>query len=228
MSAARLDAEELSVAVDGRRILDAVTVRAAPGEVIGIVGPNGCGKSTLLRTLVRTLTPLSGTVRVDGIDIAGLPVRRTAQLMAAVLQDATGDFDLRARDVVAMGRAPFKRMFQRDGADIFCMVPISMITAALGGQIEVPTLDGGVTRVKVPEGTETGKQFRLKSKGMPVLRSKALGDMYIQVEVETPKALTRRQRELLEEFERESHKDTSPESAGFFSKVKEFFDGRGG
>ncbi|MGE8940525.1 molecular chaperone DnaJ [Leptospira interrogans] len=119
-------------------------------------------------------------------------------------------------------------LFQRDGADIFCMVPISMITAALGGQIEVPTLDGSVTRVKVPEGTETGKQFRLKNKGMPVLRSKAQGDMYIQVEVETPKNLTRRQRELLEEFERESHKDTSPESAGFFSKVKEFFDGRSG
>jgi molecular chaperone DnaJ len=116
-------------------------------------------------------------------------------------------------------------LFQRDGSDIFCMVPISMITASLGGQIEVPTLDGSVTRVKVPEGTETGKQFRLKGKGMPVLRSKNIGDMYIQVEVETPKNLTRRQRELLEEFERESHKDTSPESAGFFSKVKEFFEG---
>ncbi len=117
--------------------------------------------------------------------------------------------------------------FQRDGADIFSKVPISMVTAALGGQIDVPTLDGSVTRVKVPEGTETGKQFRLKGKGMPVLRSKVQGDMYIQVEVETPKNLTRRQRELLDEFERESHKDTSPESAGFFSKVKEFFEGRG-
>jgi molecular chaperone DnaJ len=113
--------------------------------------------------------------------------------------------------------------FQRDGADVFCKVPISMVTAALGGQIEVPTLDGGVTRVKVPEGTETGKQFRLKGKGMPVLRSKLQGDMYIQVEVETPKNLTRRQRELIEEFERVSHKDTSPSSSGFFAKVREFF-----
>ena len=117
--------------------------------------------------------------------------------------------------------------FQRDGADIFCMVPISMCTAALGGQIEVPTVEGSVTRVKIPEGTESGKQFRLKGKGMPVLRSKAYGDMYIQVQVETPKNLTKRQRELLEEFERESHKDTSPESSGFFSRVKEFFEGRG-
>jgi molecular chaperone DnaJ len=117
--------------------------------------------------------------------------------------------------------------FQRDGADLFCKVPISMTTAALGGQIEVPTVDGAATRVKIPEGSESGKQFRLKSKGMPVLRSKVAGDMYIQVEVETPKNLTKRQRELLEEFERESHKETSPESAGFFARVKDFFDGKG-
>jgi molecular chaperone DnaJ len=118
--------------------------------------------------------------------------------------------------------------FQRDGADVFCKVPISMTTAALGGQIEVPTLEGTVSRVKIPEGTQSGKQFRLKGKGMPVLRSKTVGDMYIQVDVETPKNLTRRQRELLEEFERESHKETSPESAGFFAKVKDFFDGKSG
>jgi molecular chaperone DnaJ len=118
--------------------------------------------------------------------------------------------------------------FQRDGADIFCRVPISMTQAALGGNVEVPTLDGGRTRVKVPEGTETGKQFRLRGKGMPVLRSKVFGDMYIQVEVETPKSLTRRQRELLEEFEKASGKETSPESAGFFAKVAQFFEGRGG
>ncbi|RTL69945.1 MAG: molecular chaperone DnaJ [Hyphomicrobiales bacterium] len=118
--------------------------------------------------------------------------------------------------------------FQRDGADIFCRVPISMVTAALGGQLDVPTLDGGQTRVKIPEGTESGKQFRLKGKGMPVLRSKVLGDMYIQVEVETPKSLTRRQRELLEEFERESNRETSPHSAGFFARMKEFFEGKTG
>ena len=116
--------------------------------------------------------------------------------------------------------------FQRDGADLFCRVPISMTTAALGGQLDVPTVDGGKTRVKVPEGTETGKQFRLKGKGMPVLRSKVMGDMYIQVEVETPKNLSARQRELLEAFERESHGETSPHSAGFFTRVKEFFEGK--
>jgi molecular chaperone DnaJ len=118
--------------------------------------------------------------------------------------------------------------FQRDGADIFCRVPISMTTAALGGHVDVPTVEGQMTRVKIAEGTETGKQFRLKGKGMPVLRSKVAGDMYIQVEVETPKNLTKRQRELLEQFDKESHKDTSPQSSGFFAKVASFFEGKGG
>ena len=117
--------------------------------------------------------------------------------------------------------------FQRDGADVFCKVPISMTTAALGGQIEVPTLEGKTTRVKIPEGTGSAKQFRLKGKGMPVLRSNLTGDLYIQVDVETPKNLTARQRQLLEEFESESRKDTSPESHGFFSRVREFFEGKG-
>jgi molecular chaperone DnaJ len=116
--------------------------------------------------------------------------------------------------------------FQRDGADLFCRVPIAMTTAALGGQIEVPTIDGGKTGVKIPEGTEGGRQFRLKAKGMPVLRSKQQGDLYIQVEVETPKSLTRKQRELLKEFEKASNASTNPESTGFFARVKEFFEGQ--
>ncbi|MGQ0672601.1 MAG: molecular chaperone DnaJ [Hyphomicrobium sp.] len=117
--------------------------------------------------------------------------------------------------------------FQRDGADVFCKVPIAMTTAALGGQIDVPTLEGKSSRLRVLEGTESGKQFCLKGKGMPVLRQKGAGDLYIQVEVETPKNLTRKQRELLEEFERQSAKDTSPASHGFFAKVKDFFGGEG-
>jgi molecular chaperone DnaJ len=118
--------------------------------------------------------------------------------------------------------------FQRDGADLHCRVPISMVTAALGGEFEVPTIDGGKTRVKVPEGTQSGRRFRLHSKGMPVLRSRQCGDMYVQVVVETPQNLTKKQRELLNEFERLSSKDTHPESAGFFGKVKEFLGGRNG
>jgi molecular chaperone DnaJ len=118
-------------------------------------------------------------------------------------------------------------LFQRDGADLYCKVPISMTTAALGGQFEVTTLDGTQTRVKVPEGTQNGRQFRLRGKGMPVLRQPQMGDLYIQVAVETPQNLSKRQRELLEEFERLSSKENSPQSAGFFSRMKDFFESFG-
>ncbi|MBX3519970.1 MAG: molecular chaperone DnaJ [Xanthobacteraceae bacterium] len=114
-------------------------------------------------------------------------------------------------------------IFQREGADLYCRVPISMVTAAIGGEFEVPTIDGARSKVKVPEGTQTGKRFRLSGKGMPVLRSRDRGDMYVQVAVETPQKLTKRQKELLKEFESESSKDTQPESAGFFAKVRELF-----
>ncbi len=113
--------------------------------------------------------------------------------------------------------------YQRDGADLFCRVPISMVKAALGGEFKVPTLDGGEALIKVPEGTQSGKQFRLRGKGMPVLRSRDMGDLYIQAQVETPQNLTRRQRELLAEFEKESSAQTQPESDGFFSRMKGFF-----
>jgi molecular chaperone DnaJ len=117
--------------------------------------------------------------------------------------------------------------FQRDGADLHCRVPISMVTAALGGGFDVPLIDGGKTRVKVPEGTQSGRVFRLHGKGMPVLRARGTGDMYVQVMVETPQKLSKRQKELLAEFERQSSGETHPESAGFFAKVKEFLDGFG-
>jgi molecular chaperone DnaJ len=117
--------------------------------------------------------------------------------------------------------------FQRDGADLFCKVPVSMTAASMGGEIEVPTIDGKKARVTIPEGSQTGKQFRLKAKGMPVLRSAQSGDMYIQIAVETPVNLTRRQRELLREFEKDA-RNNSPESEGFFAKAKAFWDGFGG
>lgn len=117
--------------------------------------------------------------------------------------------------------------FQRDGSDLYCRAPVSMVTAALGGAFEVPTIDGGRSQVKIPEGTQSGKRFRLAGKGMPVLRSKSVGDMYVQVDVETPRNLTRRQRELLTEFDKESSHETQPETSGFFSKAKAFWEGLG-
>jgi len=118
--------------------------------------------------------------------------------------------------------------FQRESADLHCRVPISMVAAALGGEFEVPTIDGSKTRVKVPEGTQSGRRFRLTGKGMPVLRSKQTGDMYVQIVVETPQSLTKRQKELLRDFETLSSHHTQPESVGFFSRVREFLDGLGG
>ena len=117
------------------------------------------------------------------------------------------------------------RFFQRDGANIHCRVPISMPSAALGGAVEVPTIDGGRAKVTIAAGTQSGHQFRLKGKGMSVLRSGARGDMFVQVVVETPVNLTKRQQELLREFDKSGDsKPTHPESEGFFARVKEFFE----
>ncbi|MEH6629498.1 MAG: molecular chaperone DnaJ [Halopseudomonas aestusnigri] len=115
------------------------------------------------------------------------------------------------------------RIFQREGADIYCRVPISMTKSALGGSVEVPTIDGGRAKVAIPEGTQSRQQFRLRSKGMSVLRSSSRGDMYVEVTVETPVNLTKRQKELLNEFEGEEA-DNSPLSSGFFKRVKEFWE----
>ena len=115
-------------------------------------------------------------------------------------------------------------LFQRDGQDLFCHVPVSMTAAALGGDIEVPTIDGGRSRVKVPAGSQSGRQMRLRSKGMPGLRGGGHGDMFIELAVETPVNLTSRQKEILREFN-EISADNNPESSSFFSKVRNFWDG---
>ncbi len=115
-------------------------------------------------------------------------------------------------------------LFKREGANIFCRVPLKFTTAALGGTIEVPTIEGGRVKVNIPAGTQAGHQFRLKGKGMSVLRSSARGDMYIEVQVETPVKLNKKQKELLEEFDKGVTRDSSPESEGFFTRVKEFWE----
>jgi molecular chaperone DnaJ len=115
------------------------------------------------------------------------------------------------------------KIFQRDGVQLFCRVPVSMTTAALGGDIEVPTIDGGRSRVKVPSGSQSGRQMRLRSKGMPALRGNGVGDMFIELAIETPVNLTSKQKELLRAFEGESV-DNNPESSSFFSTVKGFWD----
>jgi molecular chaperone DnaJ len=118
-------------------------------------------------------------------------------------------------------------VFQRDHDDLHCEMPISIGTAALGGEVEVPTLEGNA-RIQVPPGTQTGKTFRLRGKGIRGVRSQAPGDLYCHVVVETPVNLTARQRELLEEFEAITRKDSArhtPRAKGWFDKVREFFEG---
>jgi molecular chaperone DnaJ len=116
--------------------------------------------------------------------------------------------------------------FQRDGQDLYCRVPVSFTTAALGTEIEVPTLSGGRARVNIPEGTQTGHQFKLRGRGMPVLRSGGqYGDMFVEVRVETPVKLTKKQKELLRAFEAESAQGSLPDSESFFARMKEFLGG---
>ncbi|MDA7429881.1 molecular chaperone DnaJ [Primorskyibacter aestuariivivens] len=115
------------------------------------------------------------------------------------------------------------KIFEREGSDLFCRVPVSMASAALGGDIEVPTIDGGRSRVKIPAGSQSGRQMRLRGKGMPALRGAGTGDMFIELAVETPVNLTSKQKELLKEFEALSE-DNNPESKSFFSSVKGFWD----
>jgi molecular chaperone DnaJ len=115
-------------------------------------------------------------------------------------------------------------IFQREGNSLHCAVPVSMATAALGGEVEVPNIDGGRSRVKVPAGSQTGRQMRLRGKGMPALRGGPPGDMFIELRVETPVNLTARQRELLREFD-DITADNNPQGDSFFRKVKGFWDG---
>jgi molecular chaperone DnaJ len=184
------------------------------GQVIEDPCPTctGSGRVTRERALSVNIPP--------GVE-DGTRIRLAGEGEAGVRGGPPGDLYI----FLSLGAHAF---FQRDGADLHCRVPISMVAAALGGEFEVPTIDGGNTRVKVPEGTQSGRRFRLAGKGMPILRSKQSGDMYVQVVVETPQKLTKRQRELLAEFEKLSSTDTHPESAGFFGRVKEFFGSRTG
>src|SRR6202163_198790 len=150
----------------------------------------------------------------------GTRIRLAGEGEAGVRGGPPGDLYI----FLSIGSHPF---FQREGADLHCRGPVSMVAAAMGGEYEVPTLHGSKTRVKVPEGTQSGRRFRLSGKGMPVLRARQSGDMYVQVVVETPQNLTKKQRDLLAEFDKLSSSSTQPESTGFLGKVKDFIDGLG-
>ncbi len=180
------------------------------------------------RVIERPCTGCQGAGRVEktkslkinippGVE-EGTRIRLTGEGEAGVRGAAPGDL------YIFLAVRPH-RLFQRNGADIYCRAPIPMTTASLGGTIEVPAIDGSRARVTLPAGTQSNRQFRLKDKGMSILRSNARGDMYIEVTVETPVNLTKRQKELLQSFEEAGKgRQTSPESEGFFTRVKEFWD----
>ncbi|WP_417469230.1 molecular chaperone DnaJ [Maricaulis sp.] len=115
-------------------------------------------------------------------------------------------------------------LFERDGPNLYCRTPASMVSAALGATIEVPTIDGGKAELKIPAGAQTGRRMRLRGKGMPRLRGGPRGDMVIELFVETPRNLCDRQKELLKEFCSLSGEGCNPDSDGFFHKVKQFWN----
>lgn len=178
------------------------------GQVIDTPCPacGGAGRVTRERTLSVNIPP--------GVE-DGTRIRIAGEGEAGLRGGAAGDL------YIFLSLTPHD-FFQRDGADLHCRVPVSMVSAALGGEFEVPSIDGSKSRIKVPGGTQSGRRFRLQGKGMPVLRSRQSGDMYVQVVVETPQSLTKKQRELLAEFEKLSSTATHPESSGFFARVKDF------
>lgn len=167
---------------------------------------SGAGRVRQERTLAVTIPP--------GVE-DGTRIRLAGEGEAGMRGGNSGDLYV----ILGVGQHP---IFQRDGANLYCRVPIPMTTAAMGGTIEVPTIDGTLTSMKVDAATQSGHRTRIKQKGMSVLRSNARGDLYVELAVETPVNLNKRQKELLKEFAEESDKNkTHPESDGFVGKVKE-------
>jgi molecular chaperone DnaJ len=181
------------------------------GEMIDNPCPScsGSGRKTVERSLSVNVPP--------GVE-DGTRIRLAGEGEAGVRGGPPGDLYI----FLSVKPHPF---FQRDGSDLYCRVPISMVRAALGGEIKVHALDGTEVKLKVPEGSQSGKQIKAKGKGMPVLRGRDNGDLHVQISVETPQNLTKRQKELLAEFEKESSHETHPEEHGFFARMKDLFGG---
>lgn len=186
--------------------------------------PNCRGQGRIIKNPCKTCRG-SGHVQKErtlAVDIPagveeGTRIRLAGEGQAGINGGPTGDL------YIFIALSPHK-IFQRDGHDLYCRAPVSFVTAALGGSIEVPVVDGGRLTIKIPEGTQSGRQFRMRGKGMPVLRGGGVaGDLFVEVAVETPVKLSKKQKELLRAFEKESEPGSQPESEGFFARVKEFW-----
>ncbi len=183
------------------------------------------------QTIDNPCKPCQGSGRVNERKSLNISVPAGVETGTRIRLSGEGEAGIRgspAGDLYVHVEVKPHTIFEREDANIHCRVPIDMITAALGGSIDVPTIDGAKARVQIPEGTQSGKIFRLAGKGMSILRRTSRGDMFVHAFVETPVHLSKRQKELLKEFsESDKGKKTSPESSGFFSKVKEFWDNLG-
>ena len=165
----------------------------------------------------RVQKPRSLSVKIPAGIEDGNRVRLAGQGESGVRGGQAGDLYV----FVTIKEHPF---FVRKHNDIHTEIPIKMTTAALGGSIEIPTIDGNRAKLTIPEGTQTNNQFRLKSKGMTVINSGGRrGDMYIRVFAETPVNLSKREKELLEELDKSISNKSNPRSEGFFKKVTDFF-----
>jgi molecular chaperone DnaJ len=168
----------------------------------------GSGRVRRERTLAVTIPP--------GVE-NGTRIRLSGEGEAGMRGGHPGDL------YVMLDIAPHP-LFKREGANLYCRVPMPMTLAALGGEVEVPLIDGSMTSMKVDAGVQSGQQTRLRNKGMSVLRSSSRGDLYVELAVETPTRLSKRQKELLQEFENEAEKGkNSPETEKFLDRVKAFF-----
>ena len=177
------------------------------------------------RSLPRTAAARAACRRRSRSRSTSLPASRTARVSAWRAKARPARVAPRRAISTSSSRSSHTPSFQRDAMHVHCRVPIPMTTAALGGTVEVPTVGGGRARVTVPAGTQSGHQFRLRGKGMPAMRGAGHGDMYIEVAVETPVNLSKRQKELLKKFDEQGgSRPTSPEAEGFFAKVKELWE----
>ncbi|MEQ8773146.1 MAG: DnaJ C-terminal domain-containing protein, partial [Erythrobacter sp.] len=116
-------------------------------------------------------------------------------------------------------------LFEREGTTLATRVPVSFTTAALGGCVDIPDLDGSTNRIDIPAGMQSGKQLRVRGAGMPVLQGRGRGDLVVEIKVETPTRLTRKQKEILQAFRETETGDECPESRSFLSKLKDAFGG---
>lgn len=190
------------------------------------VCPSCHGQGSVIKDPCR---PCSGTGRVHKEKTLNVNIPAGVETGTRIRLSGEGEAGLRgahAGDLYIFLNVTAHRIFQRDAANIHVRVPVPMTTASLGGSVEVPTVDGSRARINIPAGTQSGQQFRLRAKGMSMLRTKSRGDMFVELSVETPVNLTKKQKALMEDFRKEGGDDHthSPESGGFFSKVKELWE----